>query len=117
MELPAQLVLCGLDSREQLLDTSIITHGQQRSRTISRLVSRAGAQVSNDFDVPVRDQMLAHLRLRNELVMSKTYVEFVADLGSLVTSVFECNMGVVECLHWCLWPLHRRIANMRSSSQ
>ena len=36
-------------------------------------------QVSNDYDVFVRDQMLAHLRLCNELVMFKTDVEFVAD--------------------------------------
>ena len=79
MELPAQLVSCGLDSRQQLLDTSIITHGQERRRTVSLLFCRAGAQVSNDYDVPVRDQMLAHLRLCNELVMFKTYVEFVAD--------------------------------------
>ena len=46
VELPAQLVLCGLDSRQQLLDTSIITHGQQRRSTVSLLVGRAGAQVS-----------------------------------------------------------------------
>ena len=76
MDLPAQLVLCGLDSRQQLLDPSIITHGQQRRSTVSRLIGRAGAQVSNDYDVPVRDQMLAHLRVCNELVMFKTDVEF-----------------------------------------
>ena len=62
MELPAQLVLCSLDSRQQLSDASTIIHGQQRRSTVSRLVGRAGAQVSTDYDVPVRDQMLAHLR-------------------------------------------------------
>ena len=77
MELPAELVLCGLGSRQQLLHTSIITHGQQRRSIVPLLVGRAGAQVSDDYDVPVRDQMLAHLRLCNELVMLKTYVEFV----------------------------------------
>ena len=77
MELPAHLVLCRLDSRQQLLDTSIVTHGQQRRSTVSLLVGRAGAQVSNDYDVPVRDQMLAHLRLCNELGMFKTYVDLL----------------------------------------
>ena len=79
MELADHLVLCGLVSRQQLLDTSIVTHGQQRRSTVSPLLGRAGAQVSNDYDVPVRGQVLAHLRLCNELVMFKTDVEFVAD--------------------------------------